>query len=129
MDKVRVLLADDHRPFLEMVENLVASTYEVVGRVSDGQPLFETAGRLNPDITVTDIFMPILNGIEASRQLTAAGSVAKMIFLTAHVDAEFVETCMGIGAFGYVTKARLATDLIPAIREAVAGHIFISPSF
>jgi DNA-binding NarL/FixJ family response regulator len=129
LGKVRILLADDHRPFLEIVESLVASTCEVVGRVSDGQCLFEAAGRLKPDVIVTDISMPILNGIEASRQLTAAGSVAKIIFLTAHADSEFVQTCMGLGALGYVTKARLATDLIPAIQEAVAGHTFISPSF
>ena len=129
MRKVRILLADDHRQFLMMVEHLLASTCEVVGSVPDGQSLFDAARRLAPDVIVTDISMPILNGIEASRQLNESGCTAKIIFLTVHSDADFVETCLAIGAFGYVAKSRFAIDLIPAIKEALAGHTFVSPTF
>ena len=76
MRKVRILLADDHRQFLMMVERLLASTCEVVGRVPDGQSLFDAARRLAPDVIVTDISMPILNGIEASKQLNKSGCAA-----------------------------------------------------
>ena len=129
MGKVRILLADDHRQFQMMVERLLASTCEIVGSVPDGQSLFDAARRLAPDVIVTDISMPILNGIEASKQLNESGCSAKIIFLTVHSDADFVQTCLATGAFGYVVKSRLAMDLIPAIQEALAGHIFISPTF
>jgi DNA-binding NarL/FixJ family response regulator len=111
-----------------MVERLLASTCEVVGSVPDGQSLFDAARRLAPDVIVTDISMPILNGIEASKQLNDSGCAAKIIFLTVHSDADFVQTCLATGALGYVTKSRFAVDLVPAIQEALAGHIFISPN-
>jgi len=112
-----------------MVERLLASTCEVIGSVPDGQSLFDAARRLAPDVIVTDISMPILNGIEASRQLNESGCTAKIIFLTVHSDANFVETCLAIGAFGYVAKSRFDIDLIPAIKEALPGHTFVSPTF
>ena len=90
LSKVRILLADDHRQFLVMVERLLAPTCEVVGGVPDGQGLFDAARRLAPDVIVTDISMPTLNGIEASKQLNESGCAAKIIFLTVHSDADFV---------------------------------------
>jgi DNA-binding NarL/FixJ family response regulator len=127
--KIRILLADDHRQFRLIVESLLASTCEIVGSVPDGQSLFDAARHLVPDVIVTDISMPILNGIEASKQLTESGCGAKIIFLTAHSDADFVETCLAIGAVGYVLKSQINTDLIPAVQEALAGRIFVSPPF
>ena len=112
-----------------MIERLLASTCEVVGSVPDGQSLLDAARRLAPDVIVTDISMPILNGIEASRRLNESGCAAKIIFLTVHSDADFVQTCLTTGALGYVAKTRFAIDLIPAIQEVIAGHIFISPTF
>jgi DNA-binding NarL/FixJ family response regulator len=97
--------------------------------VPDGQSLFDAARHLKPDVIVTDISMPILNGIEASKQLSESGSAAKIIFLTVHSDADFVETCLATGAVGYVLKSQIATDLIPAVQEALAGRIFVSPPF
>jgi DNA-binding NarL/FixJ family response regulator len=72
--------------------------------------------------------MPVLNGIEAANQLNEAGCTSKIIFLTVHSDPDFVRTCLATGAFGYVVKSRVATDLLPAIHEALAGRLFISPS-
>lgn len=129
MGKVRILLADDHRPFLDMVEGLLARTCEVVGRVSDGQSLFDAAKRLSPDIIVSDISMPILSGLEASKQLIESGCAARIVFLTVHSDTDFVQACLAAGAAGYVLKPRIMSDLLLAIREVLAGRIFISPPF
>lgn len=96
--------------------------------VGDGQALLEEAARLEPDILVLDISMPVLNGIEATRQLRAAGSRAKIVFLTVHQDAEYVHAALAAGAQGYVTKCQLATDLLVALREVLADRSFVSPS-
>lgn len=110
-----------------MVESLLKPTCEVVGSVSDGQSLFDAATHLNPDVIVTDISMPALSGIEASKQLCESGCAARIIFLTVHSDSDFVQACLATGAVGYVLKPRIMSDLIFAIQEALAGRIFISP--
>ena len=128
MSKTRVLLADDYRPLLESVLRLLRPEFEIVGEAQNGQALVEAALKLKPDVIVTDISMPILNGIEAAKRLREAGSTSKIVFLTVVPNPDFIATCMATGALGYVIKARLGTDLEPAIREAVAGRIFISPA-
>jgi DNA-binding NarL/FixJ family response regulator len=105
----------------------VGACCQVVGSMPDGRSLYQAAMSLKPDIIVTDISMPILNGIEAANQLNESGCPSKIIFLTVHSDPDFVRTCLATGAFGYVVKARVTTDLLPAIHEALAGRIFISP--
>src|SRR3974390_2105663 len=122
-----MLLADDHPGFSEMIEGLLGPTFEVVGEVSDGQSLVEKARELSPDIIISDISMPILNGIEAAQQLKRLGTPAKIIFLTVHSGTDFVRACMAAGASGYVDKPRAATDLLAAIGKVLAGHTFISP--
>ena len=128
LSKTRVLLADDYRPLLECVLRLLRPEFEIVGEAQNGQALVEAALKLKPDVIVTDISMPILNGIEAAKRLREAGSTSKIVFLTVLSDPDFIVTCMATGALGYVIKARLGTDLEPAIREAVAGRVFISPT-
>jgi DNA-binding NarL/FixJ family response regulator len=128
LKKVQILLADDHPHFSDMVENLLGSTFEVVGKVGDGRALLEAAMKLKPDIIVTDISMPVLNGIDAADELQRAGCTSKIIFLTVHSDTDFVRTCIATGAFGYIVKPRVALDLVRAINEVLAGHLFISPS-
>jgi DNA-binding NarL/FixJ family response regulator len=129
LGKIRILLADDHRQFRLIVESLLATTCEIVGSVPDGQSLFDAARHLKPDVIVTDISMPVLNGIEAGKQLNESGCAAKIIFLTAHSDADFVETCLAIGGAGYVLKSQITTDLVRAVQEALAGRIFVSSPF
>jgi DNA-binding NarL/FixJ family response regulator len=124
--KARVLLADDHPRFPEMEQHLLESEFEVAGKVGDGQALFEAAMRLKPDVIVTDISMPILNGIEAVERLRESGCESRVVFLTAHGGADFVRRCLSTGAFGYVAKSRIASELILAIREALEGNIFVS---
>jgi DNA-binding NarL/FixJ family response regulator len=126
--RARVLLADDHRDFVAAATGLLEPEFEVVEAVGDGQALVEKAPRVDPDLLVVDIAMPVLNGIEAARQLKAAGSRAKIVFLTVHADEDYVSAALTAGGTGYVVKSRLATDLPLALREALAGRSFVSPS-
>jgi DNA-binding NarL/FixJ family response regulator len=126
MGKVRILLADDHAGVRELVEGMLQPTFEVIGAVDNGKALVETALRLQPDVIITDLSMPILSGIEAAKQLKQLGSRAKLVFLTVHSDPEFVRACLNVGACGYIVKLRMDSDLLPAVREAFAGRIFLS---
>jgi DNA-binding NarL/FixJ family response regulator len=128
MRKMRILLADDHPAIRDLVEALLQPTFDTVGSVPNGETLVEAALRLQPDVIITDISMPILSGIEAARKLKHSGSRAKVIFLTVHSDSDFVRLCLEAGASGYVVKPRMDTDLLPAIREALAGRCFVSPT-
>jgi DNA-binding NarL/FixJ family response regulator len=110
------------------VSGLLGPGFEIVGEAQNGEALVQAALKLKPDVIVTDISMPILNGIEAAKRLREAGSTSKIVFLTVLSDPNFIPICMAAGALGYVVKGRLVTDLEPAIREAVAGRIFISPA-
>lgn len=127
MDRPRILIADDHDVILDMVLCLLQADYEVVGTANNGIDLVSEAQRLQPDVVVLDITMPILNGIEAAREIHDAGMKTRIVFLTVHERASFVRACFEEGGLGYVTKSRLKTDLIPAIREALLGNHFISP--
>jgi DNA-binding NarL/FixJ family response regulator len=127
MKKKRVLLADDHPYFAELVEALLGPAFEVVGKVSDGRALFDAAISLKPDLILTDISMPVLNGIEAVDELHRSGCNSKIIVVTVHSDPDFVRSCLAVGAAGYVIKPRVAIDLQLAISEVLAGHLFISP--
>lgn len=124
--KVRILLADDHPGFPEMAERLLASDFEVVAKVGNGQAMFEAAMRLQPDIIISDVSMPILNGMDAADLLKESGCKARIIFMSVHVDSEFIRKCFFTGAFGYVVKSRITTELVPAIHEALGGRIFVS---
>jgi DNA-binding NarL/FixJ family response regulator len=126
LGRARILLADDHPDLLKMVERSLEPEFEVVGKVLDGQLLLQEAIRLKPDVIVSDISMPVLNGIEAADQLKESGCQSRIVFLTVHSDPDFVRACLATGALGYVVKSRIGTELLPAIREALAGHIFIS---
>ena len=123
---MRILLADDHPGVSDFVEALLESSNEVVGKVRDGKALMEAAARLQPEIIVADISMPILSGIEAGRKLKESGCRAKLVYLTIHSDSDFLHACMQLGAFGYVLKCRMDTDLLLAVSEAAAGRKFIS---
>ncbi|MGO8836249.1 MAG: response regulator transcription factor [Limisphaerales bacterium] len=124
----RVLLADDHSAVLVQTTSLLAAEFEIVGSVGNGLDLVTAAARLDPDIVVLDITMPGLDGLEAARRLQLAKTRAKLVFLTVHEDPDYVRTAWQAGAAAYVIKARLATDLVTAIHEALAGRRFVSPT-
>ena len=127
MTKMRVILADDNQKIIDAATRLLEPEFQVVGSVQCGRSLVESVERLHPDVVVTDISMPDSSGFDAANQLNQHGSEAKIVFLTIHADADFVDAALATGASGYVVKARMATELIYAIREALAGRIFVSP--
>ena len=127
LDRPRIIVADDHDAMLDIVLSLLRPDFEVVGTVNNGLDLIREAHRLQPDVIVLDITMLVLNGIEAAHKIHEAGLMMKLVFLTVHEQSSFVNACFDEGALGYVTKSRLRTDLIPAIRDAISGHHFISP--
>lgn len=127
MDRIRILLADDHKEMRDRVVHELEPEFKVIGAVEDGAAVVETALKIHPDVCVLDISMPIVSGIEAASQLRASCSSVKIVFLTVHEDADFLEAALRIGALGYVLKSRLPSDLSAAIRAAVAGRVFISP--
>ncbi len=127
MSRVRVLLADDHEDFLAIEAQLLEQEFDVIEKVGNGQASLEEIARLQPDILVLDITMPVMNGIEVARQLQASGSPVKIIFLSVHDDPDYVRAALAAGAIGYVVKCHIASDLLPALRGASAGHSFVSP--
>ena len=124
----RVLLADDHVPILAQTMNLLADEFEIVGSVGNGLDLIDASARLDPDVVVLDITMPGCDGIDAARQLKSAGCRAQLVFLTVHEDPDYVRAALDAGGVAYVAKARLASDLVPAIHAALAGQHFQSPN-
>ena len=126
MGCARVVLADDLPEMLEKVTQLLKDDFDVVGSAQNGQEAMEAAKTFNPDLLVLDISMPILNGIQVASRLRGSGCKAKVIFLTVHEDRDYVEAAFSAGALGYVLKSRVATDLIPAVQEALQGHKFTS---
>jgi DNA-binding NarL/FixJ family response regulator len=128
MGKVRVLLADDHETILARVRCILCDDFEVVGAVDNGRDAVTEVRRLDPDVLVIDISMPVLDGLQAVSQLHRKECRTKVVFLTVHEDQDYVDAAMTAGASGYVTKLRITSDLVPAIREALSGHTYISKS-
>jgi DNA-binding NarL/FixJ family response regulator len=110
----------------EALQMVLEPTYEVVGRVADGRALLEAAASLKPDIIVLDIGMPLLNGLDAGRQLKQLSPHAKLIFLTFHEEPGFVLEAFRAGASGYLIKRAAAAELTHAIDIVLKGHTYIS---
>jgi DNA-binding NarL/FixJ family response regulator len=125
--KPRVLLADDHRMLAEALRSLLAEEYELVGVVEDGLALVEEAVRLRPDVVVADITMPRLNGIDALLALRQGGCKVPVVFLTQHRDVTFARRALEAGAAGFVLKHSAASELVAALRAALAGQTYITP--
>jgi len=123
----RLLLADDHAIVVDGLRHLLEPEFDLIGVVGDGAALVEHANKLRPDVIVTDISMPRLSGIEATRRLKAGGSCSKIIFLTMHMDVEVAAEAFRAGASGYVLKHSATQILSYAIWEALKGRQFVSP--
>lgn len=126
MKRPRVLLADDHKIVVEGLRNLLEPEFELVGTVEDGRALVAAAAELRPDVIVADISMPLLNGIEAARQIKKADSGAKIVFLTMHPDVTYATRAFEAGASGYVLKHSAPSELVTAIREALKGRTYVT---
>jgi DNA-binding NarL/FixJ family response regulator len=122
LDRIRVLLADDHKAMLDRVAGLLATECNVVGTVADGQQAFDAVMELKPDVLVLDISMPVMNGIETARRLKEAGSETHIVFLSMYDDPDIVREALEAGAQGYVTKQCITSDLVAAIKKAHAGR-------
>jgi DNA-binding NarL/FixJ family response regulator len=123
----RVLLADDHALLLGAYEKLLADEFDIVGQVTDGRALLEAAERLRPDVVVLDISMPLLNGLEAGRQIKQKLKNVKLVFLTMNEDADLAAEAFRAGASGYLLKRSAASELSAAIREVVQGRSYVTP--
>jgi len=127
MSGPRVLLADDHALLLTAFEKLLEDECEIVGTASDGRALVAAAERLQPDLVVLDISMPLLNGLEAGRQIKQKLPRVKLVYLTMNEDAELAAEAFRIGASGYLLKRSAASELSTAIREVAKGHSYVTP--
>lgn len=128
MTRPRVLLADDHKIVLEGLRSLLDEEFELVGTVEDGRALVAKVRELEPDVVIADISMPLLNGIEALRQLKDIGSRTKVIFLTMHSDVTYATRAFEAGASGFVLKHSAPSELVTAIRDALNGRTYVTPS-
>jgi DNA-binding NarL/FixJ family response regulator len=122
----RVLLADDHTLLLGAFEKLLAAECEIVGQVSDGRALVAEAERLKPDVVVLDIAMPLLNGLEAARQIKPMLPRIKLVFLTMHEDADLAAEAFSAGASAYLLKRSAASELLTAIQEVMKGRSYVT---
>ncbi len=128
MRKIRILLADDHRIVAEGLRGLLEPTFELVAIVENGHEMIAAAKKLKPEVIVVDISMPLLNGIDAVTEIINAGIQAKIIFLTMHPEAIYARRALAAGASGYVLKHSAANELLFAIRQALAGRCFVTPT-
>jgi DNA-binding NarL/FixJ family response regulator len=126
MQRPRVLLADDHRLLVEACTKLLEPECDVVGVVGDGRTLLPAARTLRPDVIVLDIAMPLLNGLDAGRQLKESMPAVKLIFLTMNEDPDLTAEAFRIGASGYLLKSSAASELSQAIHAAVQGKAYVT---
>ncbi len=128
MSRVRVLLAEDGPAMAKQLLALLSQEFEVIGTVADGLSLVNAARRMDPDVVVTDISMPGLDGLEAANQLRREGAELRVVFITVHSDRRLVERAMKLGPCGYVLKSVAGEDLLAAVKAVAAGGSFVSRS-
>jgi len=126
MTPVTVLLADDHLIVLEGLRHVLEPNFTVVGAVADGRALVVATHQLKPEVVVADVSMPILNGIEATRQIRQTDQHVKIVFFTMHSDVVYAAEAFQAGASAYVLKSSPGTEIVTAIREALAGRLYVT---
>jgi len=127
MKRPRLLLADDHTLVLEGLRKLLEPHFDLIETVEDGRTLLRRAPQFNPDAILLDISMPLLNGIDAARQLRKALPQTKIIFLTMHADPAYVTEAFRAGASGYLLKRSAASELVNAVNEVLRGRVYVTP--
>jgi DNA-binding NarL/FixJ family response regulator len=127
MSRKRILLADDHSEMLDEVRALLDQDYEIVGAVQDGKALVTAAQDLNPDLIISDISMPEMNGFEAAAKIRNLGLATKLIFLTVQSSPGYLRKARALGADGYVLKVYTNEQLPIAIASVLSGNPFFSP--
>jgi DNA-binding NarL/FixJ family response regulator len=122
----RILIADDHNMVAELLKQLLANDFDVVGTFGDGRALVSAAVELKPDVIVLDVAMPVLNGLDAGRQAKKMLPSVKLVYLTMNPDAEVAAEAFTLGASGYLLKTSAASELTTAVREALRGRTYLS---
>ena len=130
MLRTTVLLADGNSAVLDHVRAMLEKEkdYQVIATISDGAVVVDEYLRLRSDVLILDISMGNLSGIDIARQLRDSGANAKIVFLTVHADADYVNATFGAGGSAYVVKSRLNLDLLPAIKAVLSNKLFVSPN-
>lgn len=130
MDKIRILLADDHTILREGIRSLLEeeADMQVIGEAEDGRTAVKMACQLEPDVVLMDIGMPLLNGLEATRQIKRDCTRTKVLILTMHENEEYIRQVLVSGAMGYILKDAAARDLLDAIRAVYRGEAVLSPA-
>jgi DNA-binding NarL/FixJ family response regulator len=124
--RLRIIVADDNPAFLREVTSLLAAEFEIVATAADGRSALDLIRRYNPDLVVLDLAMPMLNGIEVTREL--AKHSPAVVICSVETDPDIVEAARQAGALGYVFKIRVHKDLILAMKSALQGKPFVSSS-
>jgi DNA-binding NarL/FixJ family response regulator len=128
MKKTQILLADDHDIVIEGLRRVLDQPdFEIVASVGDGQSLVKGAKQWKPDVIITDITMPLLNGIDAARKIRKANPKIRLVFLTMHPDVGYALEALSLGSCAYVLKGSAADDLPDAIRAVMRGETYVSP--
>ncbi len=127
MMRPRLLMADDHSILLAGLRKLVEDSCEVVGTVEDGRALIESAQRLKPDLILLDISMPLLNGLDAARQIKKLVPDVKLLVLTMHSSPTYATEAFKAGASGYLLKQSAASELPEAIKAVLKGQTYLTP--
>jgi DNA-binding NarL/FixJ family response regulator len=127
MGKPRVLLADDHTLVVEAFRKLLEPEFDIVGTVGDGRTLLDVAPQLKPDVVVVDVGMPLLNGMDAGKELKRLIPRTKLIVLTMSEDYELAAEALHKWASGYLLKKSAGTELVKAVREVLKGNSYVTP--
>src|SRR6266566_8063613 len=128
MKRITVLVADDHAIVVEGLRRILEPDFEVVGVVADGRAMVKAARKLEPDLIVADVSMPLLNGIEAARQIRKTDSKVKIVFLSMHPDVVYVSEALQAGGSAYVLKSSAGFEILAAIRDVLQGRAYVTPS-
>jgi DNA-binding NarL/FixJ family response regulator len=123
----RVLLADDHGVVVEGIRGLLEKHYDVVGVAMDGRALIAEANRVQPDVIVLDVAMPLMNGLDAGKKLQEILPKAKLVFLTMQTNPNLAAAALQLGAVGFVLKHSAASELLTAIAEVLRGKAYVTP--
>jgi DNA-binding NarL/FixJ family response regulator len=127
MKHPRILLADDHGLLLDGFCNLLRPKYSVVGTAEDGKELVEAAIRLKPDLIILDITMPLLNGIDAAREIRKHLPPVKLLFVTMHTGPTYLKAALEVGANGYAVKSSSRKEILAAVETVLSGSLYITP--
>lgn len=127
-NRPRVLIADDHNLVAELCKKLLETDFDVVGVVANGRALVRAAAELKPDVIVLDVAMPVLNGLDAGRNIKQTLPAVKLVYLTMNPDVEVAAEAFRCGASGYLLKTCAAAEMVLAVRDVLRGKSYVSPA-